>query len=127
MTTIVTKSGARKEIPEGIELERIIGLDEEGRIVIFDEWMSCPFGLTLCCNAFDKGMEDGVGCRGCYGFQDEWVPDSTDRRGNFVPAHYADAGSNLFFKNQDGSWAGLDALDHFENITVAALNSYQEA
>lgn len=52
----------------------VIGLDPEGRVVVrygYGEGrQSWTFGLTLCCNASDKGVESGVVCRGCYGDSD---------------------------------------------------------
>lgn len=74
----VTESGREFTVPDHVG-ENLCGLDPEGRIVIdnFDalnqpyseHWMTRPFlfGLTLCCNASDKGVEDGVVCRACYG------------------------------------------------------------
>lgn len=49
----------------------VIGLDPEGRVVVrymggYSRAGGWLFGLTLCCNASDKGVEDGVVCRGCY-------------------------------------------------------------
>jgi hypothetical protein len=67
-------SGRSRRIPAGID--NVVGIDGEGRIVVdtFDVLTNpAPkpdaflFGLTLCCNAFDKGCEDGVYCRSCYG------------------------------------------------------------
>lgn len=43
----------------------VVGLDRDGRVVL--DMGSHKFGLTLCCNAFDKGTESGVCCRACYG------------------------------------------------------------
>lgn len=52
----------------------VVGLDPEGRVVVditsemgLDNGQPYLFGLTLCCDAFDKGMENGVFCRACYG------------------------------------------------------------
>lgn len=113
MTTIVTKSGARKEIPANLKLERIAGLDPEGRIVVNDSAPSFLFGLTLCCNASDKGAADGIVCRGCYGMDGDLA---VSRDGRKV---IADTGDYLF-PTPDGSYQGLDALDHFENVTEGA-------
>lgn len=74
-------SGVNRRIPA--DIENVVGVDSEGRIVVdwFDA-LAAPapkvgeqtppslFGLTLCCNASDKGVEDGVVCRGCYGYDD---------------------------------------------------------
>lgn len=74
---ITTKGGRTKELPEHMDPARVAGLDEDGRIVVDDfgaRSYSGPakdrphmFGLTLCCNAYDKGYEDGVYCRRCAG------------------------------------------------------------
>lgn len=74
-TTIVTESGRTKDLPAALNLERVAGLDHDGRIVVddFDALHGDgPFlyALTLCCNASDKGVEDGVVCRGCYGYDE---------------------------------------------------------
>lgn len=79
MKTLKTVSGRTKQIPDfpkeaeypGQFTENDVkGLDQEGRIVV-DMFHGKPadylFGLTLCCNAFDKGVENGVVCRCCYG------------------------------------------------------------
>lgn len=100
----ITLSGKAFEAPEWLQKDhasshhggtRIKGLDPLGRIVVFssDLWGddTAPrflFGLSLCCNAFDKGVETGVVCRRCYG------PES---------------GSYLF-RAEDGSYPGLDPL-----------------
>lgn len=63
-----TTSGRIREIPEHIDLTSILGLDSEGRIVIRESWMdSYAFGLTLCCDAYDKGGDDDIYCRACKG------------------------------------------------------------
>lgn len=72
---IVTRSGRSVPLPVGLDAERVVGLDRDGRIVVddFDALHGDgPFlyGLTLCCNASDKGVEDGVVCRGCYGYDE---------------------------------------------------------
>lgn len=55
----------------------VLGRDPEGRIVVrfypHSPDGGWTFGLTLCCNAVDKGVEDGVVCRGCYGDTDVGV------------------------------------------------------
>lgn len=87
-TTITTKSGRTRVLPEHVDPDEVLGLDEDGRIVIHPEWMGDhAFGLTLCCNAYDKGVEDGVVCRNCYG----------DENGNY-----------LFFRDEAGTFLGLD-------------------
>ena len=108
--TIRTESGRMRRLPDGLDLERVAGLDPDGRIVVddfdarnqpfvkrepgFHGYLSEPFmfGLTLCCNASDKGCEDGVYCRACYG-----------------GAPNADEG-NYLFKAEDGSFPGLDPI-----------------
>ena len=101
--TLTTESGRTKELPLNLDPERVVGLDPDGRIVVndFDAFNAEPkeiggivmqpflFGLTLCCNASDKGLEDGVACRGCYS--------------------YEEAGSYLF-RAPDGSFPGLDPV-----------------
>jgi hypothetical protein len=118
--TLTTASGRTATVlsDDLARSERIAGLDPEGRIVVDDfdarnpakqgitytDWNGekrtdppFMFGLTLCCQASDKGMEDGVFCRACYGTK----PD-------------ADAGSYLY-RADDGSFPDLDpikGLDH---------------
>jgi hypothetical protein len=105
-TRIVTQSGRSRTLPEKLEVSRVAGLDEDGRIVVDDfdarnaqpingsGWTLDPFmfGLTLCCNASDKGMEDGVYCRACYGAKPN-----------------ADGG-NYIYREADGSFPGLDPI-----------------
>ena len=70
--TVTTISGQSREIPANL-VDDVVGLDAEGRVVV-DHFgaLDAPkegaflFGLTLCCNAFDKGGENSVYCRGCY-------------------------------------------------------------
>lgn len=120
MTTIVTASGRRKVLPNGLETERVAGLDADGRIVVDDfgarempagakfiTGEPYVFGLTLCCNASDKGMEDGVGCRGCHGLEGDLA---VARDGRKV---IADIGSYLY-RAKDGSFPGLDPISHLE-------------
>lgn len=74
--TITLASGKTAEVPA--DLSNVVGMDDEGRIVVdhFDALADDAkdgaflFGLTLCCNASDKGVEDGVVCRGCYSYDD---------------------------------------------------------
>jgi len=105
MNTMMTESGRTKVIPDRFMREKqeypgqltrdkIAGLDSEGRIVVdmFDARNGSGdylFGLTLCCNASDKGTEMGVVCRGCYSSHD--------------------VGSYLW-KAEDGSFPGLDRV-----------------
>jgi hypothetical protein len=85
-----TRSGAEKEFKSAIDWTRIVGLDWDRRVVVndFDAFREdrasrtvnyggiasteSPFlfGLTLCCNASDKGTDWGVCCRSCYGDSD---------------------------------------------------------
>lgn len=73
-TTYAFESGATRELSISVPPEeiRVVGLDEEGRVVVRyyggeDGKGGWLFGLTLCCNASDKGMEHGIECRACYG------------------------------------------------------------
>ena len=65
---ITTQSGKTREIPKNVDFDTVVGLDQDDRIVVKLDFMGDDylFGLTLCCNAFDKGVEDGVVCRACY-------------------------------------------------------------
>lgn len=108
MSYITTKSGRAKavsddmlrekeEYPGQLTRDKIVGLDADGRIVVdmFDARHSDRkdaylFGLTLCCNASDKGTESGVVCRGCYGTTDT--------------GHY-------IWREQDGSFADVDPIE----------------
>ncbi|GAB3081162.1 hypothetical protein GCM10027053_52190 [Intrasporangium mesophilum] len=47
-------------------IERVQGLSDEGRVVV-DDGYGYLFGLTLCCDAYDKGSVGGACCRACYG------------------------------------------------------------
>lgn len=108
MSYMVTKSGRTKEIPAHMLREteeypmqmtrdKIAGLDADGRIVVdrFDARIAPAdtkpflFGLTLCCNASDKGTEHGAVCRCCYGAE----------HGNYL------------WRAPDGSFPGLDPID----------------
>lgn len=97
MPILETESGRTVDLPESLDLTQVAGLDEDGRIVV--DWFDARakgkdgdflFGLTLCCNASDKGCEDGVYCRSCYG-----------------GAPNADEG-NYLFRKADGTFPGLD-------------------
>ena len=104
---IVTASGRQRDLPPTLTDPegRVVGLDEDGRIVVDNFGTSSRpyhegdfvFGLTLCHDASDKGVEDGVVCRACYGDADTG----------------ADAG-NYLFRAPDGSFPGLDPVDRFE-------------
>jgi hypothetical protein len=96
MAAITTRSGRTRALPPHVDPDTVLGLDGDGRIVVQLEWMrDCDepyaFGLTLCCDAWDKGMEGGVYCRACYG-----------------GARNADAGNYLFFTDEGGAFLGLD-------------------
>lgn len=90
---ITTQSGRTADVPEHL-VGSVVGLDEEGRLVV-DQFgaLDAPteggflFGLTLCCNASDKGVEDGVVCRGCF--------DDADT-GNYLFAVLSGAGEFSF-------------------------------
>lgn len=77
MITLTTRHHS-KALPADLELSRVVGFDQAGRIVVNDFDAFNPnasndvflFGLTLCCNASDKGVEDGIVCRGCYGYHE---------------------------------------------------------
>lgn len=131
-TVIVTQSGGHRVLPERLEPKRVVGLDQDGRIVVddFDAFNREPelreyadgqkirhtpflFGLTLCCDASDKGIDVGVVCRGCYGFP-----------GEMVDGKEADTGSYLY--KHDGGFPGLDPLDHFEDGHGNTINPEQE-
>jgi hypothetical protein len=106
---IVTASGRAKALPANLDPERVVGLDADGRIVVDDfgalnspaptpehnPFADAPFlfGHTLCCNASDKGVEDGVVCRGCY--------------------DTVDVGSYLY-READGTFPGLDPISHLD-------------
>ena len=101
MRTITTVSGRTAEVPE--HLENVVGLNADGRIVVdpFDARNATPaviaghtmtpymFALTLCCNAYDKGTEDGAVCRGCYGSD----------------------GGEYMYRAADGTFPGLDPIE----------------
>jgi hypothetical protein len=101
MTTITTTSGRTAALPKDLDLARVAGLDPEGRIVVDDfnarnadptrkgDEAPFMFGLTLCCNASDKGAEYGVVCRGCYG---------SDEVGAYL------------YRADDGTFPGLDPI-----------------
>lgn len=99
VATITTRSGRTRELPEGLDVVRVVGLDDAGRFVVDDFGaLGCEpegdhlFGLTLCCNAYDKGFEDGVYCRACCG-----------------GAPNADGGQYLF-RAKAGGFPGLDPV-----------------
>lgn len=91
-TSIRTESGRTRILPEHLAPEQVAGLDEDGRIVVKSpEDAPFLFGLTLCCNAYDKGYSDGVYCRRCAGSE-----------------RNADQGNYLFPVN--GTYPGLDPV-----------------
>jgi hypothetical protein len=106
MVQLTTQSGRTFTVPAHTDPADVAGLDEDGRIVVdhFDARNADPvsvggheltpfmFGLTLCCNASDKGCEDGVFCRACYGSKPN-----------------ADSG-NYLFRAADGTFPGLDPV-----------------
>ena len=89
--TIRTASGRTRVLPEHVDVAKVVGLDPDGRIVVedFGPDPTFVFGLTLCCNAYDKGVEDGIVCRACYS--------------------YTENGAYLF-RRFDGTYPGLDAM-----------------
>lgn len=104
MTTVTTATGRTREVPLHLDPHRVVGLDEDGRLVVDDYGARDAveehhpggrlvrpfmFGLTLCCDAYDKGVEDGVVCRACFGDADT--------------GHY-------LFRAPDGSFPGLDPV-----------------
>lgn len=101
--TITTASGRTRTLPDTLDIKVVAGLDLDGRIVVdhFDARNAEPskllgqpfmFGLTLCCDASDKGCEDGVYCRACYGSKPN-----------------ADEG-NYLYRASDGSFPDLDPI-----------------
>lgn len=111
---MITESG-QEVIVRSDELarsERIAGADVAGRVVVDDfdarnkqptkiggyEMTPSMFGLTLCCQASDKGTESGICCRACYGTK----PD-------------ADEGFYLY-RSADGSFPDLDPIRSLEAI-----------
>lgn len=108
MPVITTVSGRNRRVHPSLDLSAVVGLDRAGRVVV-DHFgaMATPvpapedytfaeapfvFGLTLCCDASDKGTEDGVVCRGCYGGKPN-----------------ADEGDYLY-RGPDGTFPGLDPI-----------------
>ena len=114
MTTIITESGREKTLPAGFNPERVEGLDPDGRIVVDDfgarnekpntvvlnQVVGEPgppasatppfmFALTLCCNAYDKGVEDGIVCRACYSYEET---------------------GDYLYRAPDGTFPGLDPI-----------------
>jgi hypothetical protein len=66
--TIITLASGNVRVVDYHVGYPVLGLDADGRVVV-DLDTDCGgghFGLTLCCDAFDKGVEDGVVCRACY-------------------------------------------------------------
>ena len=55
-------------------LARVVGFDEDDYPIAEyvdreSSWRQL-YGMTLCCGASFKGLEDGVGCRSCYSLTD---------------------------------------------------------
>lgn len=102
---LVTESGRSRGVKantvEGVGADNICGLDEDGRIVVDNfgtrekpyESGQFLFGLTLCHDASDKGVESGIVCRACYG----------------DASNGADVG-NYLWRDPDGSFPGLDPI-----------------
>lgn len=119
MKIITTASGRTKRLPDSFNLDAVIGLDPDGRVVVDHfgavatpippaeayTFRDAPFvfGLTLCCNASDKGTEDGVVCRGCYGAK-----------------RNADEGAYIY-RAADGSFPGVDPLALKATATIERL------
>ena len=117
MYELTTQSGRTAQVRSDMlaRSERIAGLDPEGRIVIDDYDARNPekkpsvigghtlgifmFGLTLCCQASDKGTESGVCCRACYG-----------------TAPGADEGSYLYRNEADGTFPDLDPIKDLRKV-----------
>lgn len=51
-------------------LERFVGIDSEGCLVIEEDHGSLTT-LTPCCNAYGKGSDWGIICRACYAAVDD--------------------------------------------------------
>lgn len=64
-TTITTAAGQVVTLPYEQTDQPVLGLDAEGRVVL--DMGDYGFGLTLCCQAWDKGLADDTCCRACYG------------------------------------------------------------
>lgn len=50
-------------------LDHVKGFDSDGNLFAVEDFSngkSMAFGLTWCCGASFKGMDDYVGCRACY-------------------------------------------------------------
>lgn len=113
--TVTLASGATRVLPDDIDAARVAGLDPRGRIVVDDfdaratplpapedyTFADAPFlfGLTLCCNAYDKGVEDGVVCRGCYSYDE-------------VGAY--------FHRAADGTFPGVDPVVSVDTVTTVS-------
>jgi hypothetical protein len=92
-TTITTASGRTRDLPEHVDAAKVVGLDPDGRIVVedFGPDPTFVFGLTLCCNAYDKGVENGIVCRNCYSYEENGA---------------------YLFRRSDGTYPGLDPVVH---------------
>ena len=55
-------------------LARVVGFDQDdfpiAEYVDRDTSWRQLYGMTLCCGAQFKGLEDGIGCRSCYALVD---------------------------------------------------------
>jgi hypothetical protein len=92
MAQIKTQSGRTRRVPAHVDIDTIVGLDSDGRIVVHEPWMKdYAFGLTLCCDAWDKGLDEGTACRACYGAK-------SDDTGNYL------------FAGPDGTYPGVDPM-----------------
>lgn len=66
VTVITCQSGQTRLVKYAVSDDTpVLGLDEDNRVVV--NVYGHRFGLTLCCDAFDKGSDGGVCCRACYG------------------------------------------------------------
>lgn len=66
VTVITCQSGVTRLVKYAVSDDTpVLGLDEDNRVVV--DVYGHRFGLTLCCDAFDKGSDDTVVCRACYG------------------------------------------------------------
>lgn len=130
------KSGAHHDMDRTTKYP-IIGLDPQGRVIVdLTSEMGTKddkpylFGLTLCCDGFDKGYEDGVFCRSCGGANQpfdagaNWPevadPFASSTPWTPVPGHINDVTGN--FCTSEGTLAldgrcpsGCDHADHYAN------------
>lgn len=72
--TIKFEDGREFEVPGSwtkSSMDAVVALDSAGNPMGFQKWSDeehggMYFGLTVCCGASFKGLEDGIGCRSCY-------------------------------------------------------------